>query len=103
MNIILVYASPVLHFGTDGAKALAEGLKHCTNLRTLNVISNSIGTDGTKALAEGLKHCTNLRTLNVISNSIVSLITPIPSSPPPTSAAAVCEVVKRGRKDGKWR
>ena len=56
--------------GDDGAKALAEGLKHCTNLQTLNLRYNSIGADGAKALAEGLKHCTNLQTLNLRSNSI---------------------------------
>ena len=58
------------NIGFDGAKALAEGLKHCTNLQTLNLDSNSIGADGAKALAEGLKHCTNLQMLNLDSNSI---------------------------------
>ena len=50
---------------TDGAVALAEGLKCCTNLQTLNLSSNSIGSDGAVALAEGLKCCTNLQTLDL--------------------------------------
>ena len=58
------------NIGFDGAKALAEGLKHCTNLQTLNLDSNSIGADFAKALAEGLKHCTNLQKLDLRSNSI---------------------------------
>ena len=48
-----------------GAKALAEGLKHCTNLQTLNFVRKSTGAYGAKALTEGLKHCTNLQTLNL--------------------------------------
>ena len=60
LNIILVYASPVLHFGTDGTKALAEGLKHCTNLHTLDLSHNSICADGAKALADCLQHVKNL-------------------------------------------
>ena len=56
--------------GADGAKALAEGLKHCTSLQTLDLYSNSIGADGAKALAEGLKHCTSLQRLDLYSNSI---------------------------------
>ena len=56
--------------GDDGVKALAEGLKHCTNLQTLHLNWNRIGADGAKALAEGLKHYTNLQTLDLYSNSI---------------------------------
>ena len=56
--------------GDNGAKALAEGLKHCMNLQTLNLNNNSIGADGAKALAEGLKHCTNLHKLNLHWNKI---------------------------------
>ena len=52
--------------------ALAEGLKCCTNLQTLNLSYNSIGSDGAVALAEGLKCCTNLQTLNLGDNSIGS-------------------------------
>ena len=56
--------------GGDGAKALTDCLKHCPNLQTLNLRSNSIGDNGAKALADGLKHCPNLQTLNLRSNSI---------------------------------
>ncbi len=41
----------------DGAKALADGQKHCSNLWILNLETNSIGADGGKALADGLNHC----------------------------------------------
>ena len=59
------------HIGDNGAKALAEGLKHCTNLQTLNISYNYIGADGAKALAEGLKHYnTNLQTLDLSVNFI---------------------------------
>ena len=56
--------------GSDGAVALAEGLKCCTNLKRLRLDSNSSGSDGAVALAEGLKCCTNLESLNLDSNSI---------------------------------
>ncbi len=36
--------------GADGAKALANGLKHCSSLQTLNLEWSSIGNDGAKAL-----------------------------------------------------
>ncbi len=49
--------------GADGAKALADGLKHCSSLQTLNLEWNSIGDDVAKALADGLKHCSSLQTL----------------------------------------
>ena len=51
--------------GNDGARAIADGLKHCPNLQTLNLAKNSIGSDGARALADGLKHCPNLQTLNL--------------------------------------
>ena len=51
--------------GSDGVVALAERLKCCTNLKTLDLWSNSIGSDGVVALAEGLKCCTNLQTLHL--------------------------------------
>ena len=41
--------------GDDGAKALAEGLQHCSSLQTLNLQQNSIGDDGAKALATALQ------------------------------------------------
>ena len=45
--------------GDDGAKALADCLKHCPDLQTLNLEQNS------KALADGLKHYPHLHTLNL--------------------------------------
>ena len=56
--------------GADGAKVLADVLKNCTNLQTLHLDSNEIGADGAKALADVLKHCTNLQTLHLDSNEI---------------------------------
>ena len=58
------------NLGVDGAKALAEGLQHCSSLQTLNLWENSIGDDGAKALAEGLQHCSSLQTLDLMNNSI---------------------------------
>ena len=58
--------------GSDGAVVLAEGLKCCTNLQTLNLSLNSIGSDGAVALAEGFKCLTNLQTLEIDSNNIGS-------------------------------
>ena len=58
------------NLGDDGAKALAEGLQHCSSLRTLYLGKNSIGDDGAKALAEGLQHCSSLQTLHLEGNSI---------------------------------
>ncbi len=46
-------------------KALADGLRHCSSLQTLNLDQNTIGADGAKALADGLKHCSSLQTLNL--------------------------------------
>ncbi len=58
---------------TDGAVALAGGLKSCTNLRTLNISYNSVGSEGAVALADGgLKSGTNLQTLNISKNGIGS-------------------------------
>ena len=34
---------------TDGIKALADGLKHCTHLHTLNLSRNRIDSEGAKA------------------------------------------------------
>ena len=36
----------------------------------LHLSSNSIGSDGAVALAEGLKYCTSLQTLDLSSNTI---------------------------------
>ena len=51
-------------------EALADGLKHCNSLQTLNLERNNIGDDGAKALADGLKHCNSLQTLNLEWNKI---------------------------------
>ena len=60
--------------GDDGAKALADALKKCCNIKltSLNLSSNSIGDDGAKALADALKNCCNIKltSLNLSSNSI---------------------------------
>ena len=55
-----------------GVTALAENLKNCSNLETLNLHSNNIGSDGATTLAEGLKSCTNLQTLNLSFNNLGS-------------------------------
>ena len=49
----------------DHVKALAECLKHCPKLQTLDFKKDSIGDDGARALADGLKHCPNLQTLHL--------------------------------------
>ena len=54
------------YFNDDGAKALAEGLQHCSSLQTLTII----GDGGAKALAEGLQHCSSLQALCLAENSI---------------------------------
>ena len=56
--------------GDNGAKALADGLKHCPNLQTLYLGRNNVGSDGAKALADGLKHCPNLQTLDLLNSNI---------------------------------
>ena len=69
---LITFECRTLELNTAAIALLAEGLKHCTNLQTLNLHSNSIDSDGAVALAEGLKCCTNLQTLNLRSNSIGS-------------------------------
>ena len=56
----------------DGAKALADGLKQCYNLQTLDLHSNHIGPEGAKALAHCLKHCHNLQILLLDFNQVGS-------------------------------
>ena len=60
--------------GPFGAKALTDGLIHCTNLQVLNLSSICTGdtavADVIKALTDVLKHCTKLQTLNLNENSI---------------------------------
>ncbi len=60
------------NIGSKGAVKLADGLKSYTNLRTLNINRNSIGSEGAVALADGLESCTKLQTLNISNNSIDS-------------------------------
>ncbi len=52
--------------------ALADGLKLCTELQTLDLGWNSISSEGAVALADGLKLCTELQTLHLRHNSIGS-------------------------------
>ena len=54
---------------SDGAAALAKGLKSCNNLQTLELPENNI-SDGAAALAKGLKSCNNLQTLELPENNI---------------------------------
>ncbi len=48
------------------AKSFSDDLKHCSNLQTLNLESNSIGADG-------LKHCSNLQILSLEANNISTI------------------------------
>ena len=54
----------------DGAKALADCLRNSHNLQTLNLALNEIGADGAKALADCLRNSHNLQTLNLAWNKI---------------------------------
>ena len=54
----------------DGAKALANALKTCTDLISLDLSNNEIGRDGAEALADALSPCTSLTSLNLSGNSI---------------------------------
>jgi len=56
----------------DGTVALAQSLKSCKYLQTLYLHCNTIGSDGAVALAESLKSCTNLLTFDLSSNCIGS-------------------------------
>ena len=56
------------NIGSEGAVALADGLKSCNNLQTLNLYSNNIGAKGAIALADGLKSCNNLQELHLSNN-----------------------------------
>ena len=58
--------------GSDDAAAIADGLRSCTNLQTLDITRNNIGSDGAAALADCLKSCTNLQTLDITRNNIGS-------------------------------
>ena len=51
------------NIGDEGAVALADGLKSCSNLQRLRLSTNNIGAEGAVALADGLKSCSNLQDL----------------------------------------
>ena len=59
-----------ISLASDGAKVLADGLKHCINLQKLDISSNSIGADGAEALSEALKCCTALNFIDISCNPI---------------------------------
>ena len=61
---------PYNNIGTEGAVALAGGLKSCSNLQDLNLCTNNIGGEGAVALAGGLKSCSNLQVLHLSTNNI---------------------------------
>ena len=58
------------NIGDEGAVALADGLKSCSNLQYLALSANSINDEGAVALADGLKSCNNLQHLTLHTNSI---------------------------------
>jgi hypothetical protein len=51
--------------GDAGAQALARGLCHLSQLRTLSLEHNHICTDGVKALARTVRHLSQLKALNL--------------------------------------
>ena len=54
------------------AEVLAEGLKRCYKLQTLNLNSNSVTSEGITAVIKGLKHCSKLLALILEDNCINS-------------------------------
>ena len=56
------------HIGSEGAAALAYGLKRCSKLQSLNFIKNDINGDGVKALAIVLEKCHTLEVLHLDYN-----------------------------------
>ena len=66
------FKSSVFQLNKEGITLLAEGMKCCTNLQTLDLCDNMIGSDGAVTLAKGLKCCTNLQTLDLCDNIIFS-------------------------------
>ena len=54
--------------GSEGAAALAYGLKRCSKLQSLNFIKNDINGDGAKALAIVLEKCHTLEALHLDYN-----------------------------------
>ena len=71
-NLRLVKESLDLICKGHDKNSLCTALKCCTNLQTLDLMSNSIGSDSAVALAEGLKCCANLQTLFLSCNRIGS-------------------------------
>ena len=62
------------NLGATGTQKLANLVKHYPNLLTLNLCGNSIGPCGAKVLADGLMHCTNLQVLNLSKNRICTAL-----------------------------
>ena len=58
------------NIGDEGAEALADGLKSCSDLQALYLNNNNIGDGGTVALTDGLKSCNNLIVLYLHNNNI---------------------------------
>ena len=58
------------NIGATGTRTLANLVKHYPNLLTFNLCGNSIGPCGAKALVDGLMHCTNLQVLTLSKNRI---------------------------------
>ena len=58
------------NIGSEGAAALAYGLKCCSILRSLNLKGNDIGEDGIVKLADGLKDCNTLEILKLNCNPL---------------------------------
>ena len=65
-----VLALSVNNIGAEGTVALADGLKSCSNLQDLDLSNNNIGDEGAVALADGLKSCSNLQDLTLTTNNI---------------------------------
>ena len=62
--------NPSANIGTNCAKALAGGLKHCRDLQSLGLRVRRIGKEGAIALAEGLEHWPDLKELDLAFNRI---------------------------------
>lgn len=56
--------------GSEGAAALAEGLRYTPNLQELNVSRNHIGDEGAKALAVAVRHTPKLQKLVIFDCKI---------------------------------
>eukprot|EP00667_Euglena_gracilis_P030533 EG_transcript_42343 len=56
--------------GPEGAKAVAEALRHNATLHTVNLSWNKMGPEGAKAVAEALRHNATLHTVNLSWNKM---------------------------------